>query len=409
MCKQCEPRCPPKHCKKCVEKHVIKCLPYNIHKPGQYCLGKDFTWSDAAQSAITITADNVVLDFNQRVITITVESFVPLVLVDGVTDVVLDNVHLKATGVAQNQSVGISLQSSNNVEVNDAVLLDLNNSSLVANFVNGLSLTNLYVKNLISRTFAVSFFNCKNISHFDGKISGARNLFVDCSIVTIERLQLDNSFAESGLSGPDRGVQISRSSNVIIKDSNLHAGNAVIIFGTYDGETDTYIDLNLLVENNVIKTTVGDSAGIFLIRGSGFTFRGNQIKSLGDFFAPGGIQVVAGRHGTVSNNTVIGNLSNPSWGIAFASIYGPAGYMNVNDNFVTNSYTGYADHAFGLQATCCVFKNNVGTGNVDNDNFISPNTVNDPSNIFGCELVAPLSVQKTDVLNLEEKLEFLTK
>ena len=55
------------HCKdkkKCEDKYVIKCLPCNIYKAGNYCLGKDFIWSDSTQPAIAVLADNVVIDLS---------------------------------------------------------------------------------------------------------------------------------------------------------------------------------------------------------------------------------------------------------------------------------------------------------------------------------------------------------
>jgi len=233
-----------KHCKKCVEKHVIKCLPYHIHKPGHYCLGKDFQYDRTDKSAITIepsagqTLDNVVLDFNQRKITTNIQSEISLIKVENVVDIKLNNIHLEAIGEAQDQSFGIEILNSHNVELNSSVLLNLNSFSLYAEGVDGLSISNLFLENLVARSAALYAFDCRNVSYFDSKILNGRSRFSGGVGFHVKNLI---SQVDSDIVGPSsRWLQFDSASgetsfakSIIISASNFKSGaeGAVLFLG----------------------------------------------------------------------------------------------------------------------------------------------------------------------------------
>lgn len=403
MCHHCEPKCSSKQAKQCFKTKVICHLPYSISKSGHYCLGKDFTWSDSTQSAITITADNVVLDFNHRLIETTVASEFPLVLVDGATDVVLDNVHLKATGEAQDQSVGLKILSSCAVKVSDPVLLDLTIGSLIEDSRN-VKTTNVTIKNQIPQ-FEAFFIK----SSFDVTLS--KGSIVNGTIVApfgveggqsivVEDLNVDNSASTEGfastclrLYGYDN-VRISR--NTFIGGNNKN----IVTISTGNFARPLVYSKNYIIENNLMKggfETRGFAALIdcLLLQGiQCYTVRNNQIKSNGivAFFSNNC------SHGNIENNTVAGLLDPGfTFGIGLSGFDGPGGdvgsYNTVNNNVVSGFSVGLADNdPFGDWSICSVFKNNVVTGNDLNFDFNQPTTINDASNIYGCELVAAVSL-----------------
>ena len=192
MCRQCEPKCHSKKTTTCTKTKVICHLPYPITKSGHYCLGKDFTWSDSTQSAIKITADNVVLDFNHRLIETTVATTNSVVSADGVKDLVLNNVHIKAVGDAEYSAEGIDVIDSNNVYLKSASLINLS-IAFFTDRVNGLVIDNLYLKNEVPiEDFGVQNLllnNSDNIKFHDSFTSGARCILRQCISADVRNIE----------------------------------------------------------------------------------------------------------------------------------------------------------------------------------------------------------------------------
>lgn len=202
MCHQCESKCSSKQTKQCPKTKVICRLPYPITKSGHYCLGKDFTWSDASQSAITVLADNVVLDFNHRTITTDVASDVPLVSVQGKTDVVLKHVHLEGVGSGKYKRGGISVFGCKKIDVDSAVLLNLDGTrSLLTNCAmslfstDGVDVSNLYLKNDndVSVGTGIAIDNVRNLSIHDSELYNAPIRGSNSQNVDLLRLDIDNT------------------------------------------------------------------------------------------------------------------------------------------------------------------------------------------------------------------------
>lgn len=408
MCRDCETKCHKP--KQCVKKKVICSLPYTINKPGEYCLGKNFEWSDPTRSAIIVNSDNVVLNFNEKLIETKIDSTEPLVKIENSKDVELNKVHLKASE-SVDQSFGISLVSCCNVSVNKASLLNLNNFSLFADEINGLKIQDLFLKNSVARENGVLIKNSLNITYTYSKVTNARSRFIGSENIIVDNLQAELLGAyEPASSNQTRALQFEQlSKNFQVRNSNLVAQETIDVFGDYDSETDEYIPLNFIIEQNVLKALSGNASGIVLIGADAFTIRKNQITCNSDGnIGTGGIVILSGRHGTISDNMISANLVSFNWGILIASLFGQSGYFTVKENFVTHGEIGYTDNASafgpGTEATCVVFKDNIGTGNIINNNFIDPTTI-ESNNIFGCELLEMQNLNKS----VDTKLKFPEK
>jgi hypothetical protein len=271
-----------KKCGKCVDKYVIHCLPKEITKPGEYCLAKDFTWSDPTKSAITIkNTENVVLNFNQRKITTDVASAHPLVLVDNVTDVQLLNVHLQAVGAGKYSRGGISIQNSilnarnRNILLESAILLNLDgqddsvtNNALVCVNTDGLEVTELYLKNDKDsvRTNGIYFDSIISLIFRDSKIYNARTLCQNSQNTDFLRLHINNTGSSS-----TSGLQIAVATfsqffklffifakNVRVADCNINVTNGAfgISIATLTGGLDEYFFISdVVIENNIVSGT----------------------------------------------------------------------------------------------------------------------------------------------------------
>lgn len=249
-----------KNCKKCVEKHVIRCLPYYIHKSGHYCLGKDFTWANPEKSAITITnTENVVLDFNDRKITVTADSeevaSSAVVTADNVTDLVLNDVHIKAIGQAKNSRGGLAITNSCDVDVNRPVLLDLGSQGffteshpLHVSLVKGITIQGLYLKNDEFPAIGINIVDSSNIVFKDSKMDRARLNVLDSQNIAVDNVSVQNETDEDpgsvgrcfqffDVGGPP--IQ-----NVQITNCNVVSNNYGILFGGGQG---------ILIENNTVR------------------------------------------------------------------------------------------------------------------------------------------------------------
>lgn len=326
------------HCKdskKCENKYVIRCLPCTISKPGHYCLGKDFLWNSTLQSAITVNSDNVVLDFNQRKITANSESTIPVLLVEGVKDVVLNDVHLEGANGGKLASSGLKIASSSSVKVNSPVFYNMGNgsyenASLVAENVNGLEVFKLYLKNdgesLPFDSFAgISINSSYNVTVVDSKITNGIVVFENVVNATILKSEIDNFNVPAGFE--QRGIIISSDSdkqgevtnNVRISDCSIRVRDWYGIFLAsfpFDTETPLY---NVMVDNNTIVKGDGGAEtysgyGIYLQGANNCDIRNNLVTVEGDSvaFALGtGIYLYGSQNSSVTNNTVSVNSGSP--------------------------------------------------------------------------------------------------
>jgi len=445
MCKDkmCKDKCscvsPDK--RKCSKKYIIKCLPYTIHKPGNYCIAKDFVWSDPTKSAITVTSDNVVLDFKTRVLTTTVSSDLPLILVNGVTDVVLENIHIKAIGDAKYLSDGIEIRDSCNVVVESASLINLN-VALFTDHVNGLDIDHLYLKNELPEPSESLILNdSENIKFHDSFTTRARCVLRQCESVDVRNIEtsglvLSECLRVDSLNGgknrnfdfsvpPLRISQHIRISNNIFINAGEDIGIGILLASFVNAIPDQpfqYPIRNVTIENNVIQATLA----IFM-NADGSVANNNTIQAFANGFGVGGM-IVGGEGNTIKNNDISAlypNGGSPndfiSWGIVHvAPQFQNLGtkYNTIDHNTVSGFTYGYTDNInFFLpnESFCTVFKNNVAYGNVTNFDITlgaPTETVYALDNIDACPIVpiSPASVSKkvfdkSELSNLFQKLK----
>lgn len=442
-----------KHCKKCVDKRIIKCLPVTIDKSGHYCLGKDFVWSNTG-SAITVNADNVVLDFNQRRIRVDSPTDSPLLLVENSKDVVLSNVHLEGIMAGKFAAPGIKVVSSKLVNVNSPVFHNLgkggfDESSLYAEGVNGLNVSNLYLKNdgeeIPSIAFhAIGVNNSSNVTILDSQITNGVTLLQNVVNLDILKCQVDNSsvpveFIQRGfVIASDTTLPGQATSNVRVTDCNVSVRDWYGVFvASFPFDTTEPLS-NVLIENNIFNNIDGGAElfggkGIYLQGVKDCDVRNNVVSTSnsGQFDTGSGIELFGSQNSSVVNNTVFVNKGS-FYGIAlfgddFEPIFTTTGntvsnnrvtrddsvsqgitsgifidsfpeieYAKLNtvsNNVVSGFDVGIADRDSNFSATatasCNVFSNNVENGNVENflvDTSAPANNVV-YENKPGCELL----------------------
>ncbi len=406
------------HCKKlkCTEKHIISCLPYHIYESGQYCLGKDFTWTDSTKSAITINADNVVLDFNQRTITSSVASSFPLISANGSNDLVLNNVHLKTTGDAAYSIDGIDVRDCAALTVNSPRLINLR-VGLYTESVKGVEIHHLYLENEdpeSSYTVPLLIYLCDDIKLYDSVVENARTYFGSAVNADIQRLQAHNrgngralQFASTPIEdkffgtgpSPRTTTNVKVSGCELISDNNI----GLFAFGSGSGEFE-YTNQDFLIENNFIQ---GANIGLLLqYFYSGALIKCNQIRQTNRDFSAG-IEVFGGEGIRIQDNN-ISTFSNPF----ILEVSGNIGllmagneiflcrYNFIDNNTVTGAGLGFNDGAIiGVPSACNIFRDNMATGNQINYDFdLTLGTV-DHHNIRGCTVPTPepmvLSAEKS--------------
>ncbi len=443
-----------RHCGKCIDEYTIRSLPFTIAKPGQYCLCRDFTWTDPNQSAITIlNTENVVLNFNQRKITSTVSSTFPIVFVQNSNDVVLNDIHLNAIEGGRFLSAGLYISSSRVVTVNRPVLLNLVGTG-IGNALNGkfafraLDVKDLKINDLSLENMFDNYVNAGSNFRANVLIQASCNVVIedasmkqgqmqvyDSENVDILRLQSNVSRIIAGvclviISRLSTETPSRQTRNIRLADSNLRgsdlfsAGAAVLVRGDRRNQFPSV--QNFIIENNTVVVATGIAFWIDEFN-TAFTIRNNQVV-LGDVQVEvdplldyaDGIDVVNCYSGTIDNNNIASaqNVITFNIGIALfsdddANIPTKLGkYMTVKENFVSNCLLyGYTDNEFDLgfpdPAFCSVFKDNVALGNGINYNFLEPSTIS-VNNIEGCNNPEPLAAvakrQERKIVRTEEEL-----
>lgn len=461
MCRHCETKCSSKQTKQCPKTRVICSLPYPITKSGHYCLGKDFQWSDSTKSAITVLADNVVLDFNHRIITTDVASDVPLVSVTGSTDVELKNVHLKGVGAGKYSRGGLVINESSKVTVNSAVLknlgVDQNGSgeTFVARNANELTISNHCQTNdndVVEGGGSVTGFlisACSNVMFKESKLRNTRALFQNVQNTLISRVQIDNSDA-SGIRGfqiiteasfalggkKTDGVRVTEcevstlntegifvasfpilpepdllTRNVLIENTTVrNVGYAAIRFQIVD---------DCQVKNCFLHTDGGEgsfSYGVFLLIGNRNVIENNTIECANG--ADTGIvfedfQLVTTTSSNVFRGNIVsrddsplsGNLTEPPGSYGILGISNGSIYNTVDGNVVSCFTFGYSDSTSLVPgestAICTIFSNNIANGNVVHFDTDPVNSLL-VNNIEGCNK-PPLPEEQARALRQGEK------
>ena len=382
----------------CVEKHVISKLPYTITKPGHYCLGKSFTWSDNTQSAITIlNTNNVVLSFNQRKITTTLSSTFAVVQVVGSTDVKLNDVDLESTA---NPSRGLEiLANSSNIKISKPILTNFSTNLAIYNS-STIVIECPIIKNVVPASFGVDVLMTNDVTIKNGHVVNSRIRFSGPGErVYMEGTFIDNS-AGSGTAG--RAFQTFDYDIVHVYKNHLKGrADTLVLSGPFPGFV-TFADAStsFIVEDNIIESFNG---GMVIQLANGYTIRNNQITLLQDGPFVTGIVVFTSLHGLIDNNNVSGVFEplTTSQGISIfkGSFVTPTSHYNtVKNNFVSGFGVGYADHFHGTDnAKCTTFAYNVGTGNLVNFGLIDPSTI-DVNNISGCEAIPQIQAQSVQIV-----------
>jgi len=421
-----------KHCKKCVETQVIRCLPYHIQKSGHYCLGKDFEWADVSRSAITITADNVVLDFNQKTITSKVASSYPLVRAYGANDLVLNNIHLETEKAAEYSIDGIDVRDSASVTVNSPRLINLQVGFYTEN-VKGLEVHHLYLENEDAGSqpsISVLIYLSDDIKFYDSVVENGRTYFGNPLNADIQRLQAHNrsgralQFASVAVVNkgfppsiynipPPRtttGVKVSGCE--LISDNTL----ALFAFGAQVGDFGglikfEYTNKEFIIENNIIQ---GGTPILLQDFFSGALIKCNQITLTGaDVTAA---IVILGKGVRVQDNNIYSVHANPfivgvsgNIGILTQGRDGvdtKYGYNFIDNNSVTGASLGFNDGGILEEGSFCnIFRDNMATGNIKNYDFVLTLGTVDNNNIRGCTLPEPEPM----VLSAERSSESVKK
>lgn len=409
---KCEKRCgcerefenPPQ----CENQVVIMNLPYMISEPGKYCLGQDFVLDGTQTSAsIQINSDDVELDFHTRRITMINASPFPVISATNSDNLILRNVKIESTGTAVNASYGIRLSGVSNLTLVDTSLNNLGSANtgnlLTDNFglyienSTNLDITKLNILNSNGTGSSVLIYNSVNVQYDRNQVINGRTRFVSSRNVHIDRMQVDNT--GSGVGSRNRALQIDSafnaslrpvafSENVQIENSEFLSdanGFGIVLLGLRAAQTQGPFDYrvkNVTIKDNAIRA--GNGITVQYIQG--YTIYHNQLDIIGG----NGIAVDgADIGGVIDNNMVSGE--NGRYGIVVYQSPIPANvtsYNTVKNNQVANFEVGYADNNLievgpASVATCTVFKDNVGHGNIANFVFLAPTTVS-VDNIFVC-------------------------
>ena len=415
MCR-CDYQDEKKHSKKCADKYVIKCLPCVISKPGQYCLGKDFEWSRTDVSAVSIRAENVVLDFNQRTITSQVGSQYPLVSAVNSNDLVLKNIHLEAEGDGEYSIDGIDVRDSSAVVIKSPRLINLQ-VGLYTESVKGLEVHGLYLENEdpeSSFTNPILINLSDEIKFYDSVVENARTIFNSVLNADIQRLQSHNRgpggspsrcLQFSSLSVSDKttvtnlppsrtteSVKVSGCQLISDEEAALFAFGAPI--GAFGGAIEfDFTNSHFLIENNVVKGPIGP---IILQNFTSGIVKCNQVIATGDNNNSG--VIIMGEGVRVENNNISSINDSPiTFGLVFLGWYEIGVETNYGYNFALNNtvkgaFIGLSDGSGivpGFDGTVCnVFRDNVATGNVTNCLFDPALGTVDQDNICGCSIDA---------------------
>ncbi len=363
-----------KRCRKCTDEYTIHCLPYTINKPGRYCLSKNFAWADNEKSAITIESRNVILNFNERRIQVSVATTVPIILVQNSQDIVLNNIDIEAIESATYQVEGLDIISSNNITINNPVFLNLN-FALYTELCENVNVNDLRLKNdLPNVTTSILFNNSTNIKYYDSQVINGRSIIRESENVDVQRIQVKNISRRAiqvdsvvGKVGTASLQPLKISNNVKIANSEFFVSGQIQTVGIVGLPLGagigpySYPVKNVVLENNNIFSE--NNLGVLFQYSLGGTVKNNQVYGLSGL-------AVSGEGNLIQNNTVKAEQPQGQ-GIVVESPFAlpllPTKHNTVDGNTVSGFAIGYADKmAPGTEAFCTIFKNNVASGNANN-------------------------------------------
>jgi hypothetical protein len=380
---------------------VINSLPFAISSSGDYILGSDFLWADSSQSAITINASRVKLDFVGKKIQTNVASTFPIVSISGnIEKIYLKNIYLEAIESAVNSSAGIKIFGAKDVTLSAATLLNLGGNGLTSLYAEEVERCRIEGLNLRNTTSVVSIslfiYNSKYVKFYDSEVVNGRSVIRQCKNVSVKRLRSDNSASLSGSKG--RCIQIDSlvgltpvspfpvaanqlSDGVKISHCKLVSGagtgvSSIILVGIPLGfvingqpSVNDFPIYNIFIENNECVTIGSES--IYIQYVIGYEIFCNEILSenTGNPIGPDGPTKPAGivlqtsSKGIVNENTVQGKNTADSLGISVQSSI--PNYLSKNNLVECNKVEGftylYSDNQVNVpdtNAKYTVFHNN---------------------------------------------------
>ena len=404
--------------------NVITQLPYSITSPGNYRLEGEFLFSDASQSAITISnTENVVLDFQGSKITTNVASFSPLVAVSDSSKVQLKNLDLEATDAGRFERGGLNVYQCSDVQVKSAYIVNLCGAFNFSNSEKDQKIGYLftYTDNIkIDKLTQINDYDIPYSSSISGFLGGSMVNMTDSRIVN-HRLLINNvtdAFCtgviidNAGALNPLRGLQIESSDFDDTKGENIKIVNCTIrtknnlpvLLADFSSDLrglnnvllqNNTIELingggfiaaiwlqhadNNIVKNNTIKTDGLNALGLLLLVSSNNTIENNSVSCVNDPFGAIGAE----GSGPTDNNIVQNNICSSDgssgsylgYSIGCYACSRPSGQANYNE-FIKNTVTGFTigitDYSFDVNldwaypATYTVFEKNCASGNGDN-------------------------------------------
>lgn len=378
---------------------VINSLPFLISIPGEYILGSDFVWSDFSQSAITVNASNVKLDFVGKKVQLDVSSVFPIVSVIGNETIILKNIYLEALGPAINNSAGIKIYRSKDVIVESATLLNLGGNQLTSFYAEEIIKMKIEKLNLRNTTSVVSIslfiYNSQHIKFYNSNVVNGRCVIRECQKISVKKLFSDNSASLNGTKG--RCIQVDSlvglspvspfstpakqfTNGVKISHCHLVSGlgttSSISLIGIplgFVGSINDFPIYNVCLKKN--RCISGGEVSILSQYVLGYKINYNHIST-----QISGIVLQTSSKGLVKKNTIRGNNTANSLGISVQSSI--QNLFSENNLIVCNNVEGftylYSDNDtnnLNTESKYTFFKNN----------SISPNSkifIRDPTTTY---------------------------
>ncbi len=415
-------KCYRKDCRdnKCVREVVIKSLPKLIDEPGTYCLCKDFEWVGTSP-AITISAANVVLNFNTKRITVSGGNE-PVVEVLNSNDVVLNDVDIFSD---DGNGSGVYVNLSANVVLNRPVFNNLGTNSNVTIFppasygllaveCNGITTDRAHVKNDANSSLAHYYVDSSNVrttngNYYHGNVlhAGGRNILVQNNLIE----QGGCGFRSNRATSPAVPILYPIENAKVLDNEIISVGTSIAVLGFGPCQAIQQADVltpikNVMIENNVVKH--GNlSHGIFLQLTRNTTIRNNMFEGSGstldleDYAFSIDALSVNGTRGTLIEGN---NIRNSLFGISMEATLNDADradcpdvseyddyYTTIRNNKISETYVAITDNVSPLlppplteafqPAFFLVISDNVLQGNQIAYAVRSPSTYIAPNNI----------------------------
>jgi Right handed beta helix region len=306
-----------KHHKTCSKFKFIETVPYIINESGKYCLTRNLTF-DGTDPAITINANNVILNFNNFVLTLTQGNAIG-VLVSNVSDVeIFDGEIFQTVLPTALGNAAILLRTVTDVNIFnmlfEGMAIGIENNDTAQAFSEYITVDNCLFLNrngtaLPTDNSVGMLFNTANSlyvtnSTFTGS-SGNQTEFVI-------GIQLGNGTSNAHIINNDfinmdQGIQVFSGDNVIIDKCNFSLSPtslnffSMIQFGR-PGNT------NVIVRNSTLyaKNNTQQIDGIFLAAGTNALIENVIINS--DAFQMAAIHIGFAPSGLSFNNVVLKNV-----------------------------------------------------------------------------------------------------